>query len=55
MSSLGNMKMSKLATPTAVLITLIVVIYWATTPSEKALGAVMETTEKEHVFKVNHI
>ena len=52
MASLGEIKMSKLATPTAILILLIVVIYWATSPSEKPMGAVMETIENEHVFQV---
>ena len=52
MTSLGEIKMSKLATPTVILILLIVVIYWVTSPSEKPMGTVMETIENEHVFQV---
>ena len=50
--SLWDIKISKLLTPTVVVIVLVVVVRWMTRPPQP-LGAVMEVVgEKEHLFEV---
>ncbi len=53
LNDLGQMKMSRLITPVVVLVIVILVIRWASTPAPP--GVVMEVNDGgDHVFKVKY-